>query len=267
MKSNFTRLIAILFAVAVLYASCTKMANKPNTVQTTDYASLSSTIAVNLAKSLNGNYGGASLNDGIKAPSSLTPGHKSLVLNGISLCGYTIDTTLNTTSIAGDTTKTSKGNFKFIYTCSANSVNGYILHDSLTNTQIGLTFNNLYMVSQNYTVTALDQTYKVYSFNGSIQTAATNKILNGTVVTGYHNFFGFYTLTNMQANITSGISDVTAGVATFNMTKADENPNASPTSMNLTGKIEFLGNHSAKVTIDPNHVYMVNLLTGTVTAI
>jgi hypothetical protein len=270
MKTNLTRIIAILFAVVVLYASCKKTANKPGTVQTTDYASLSSTIALNLVTSLNGKYGGTNIRDGIKVPSSLSPSHKGLVLySPVPPCGYTIDTAFSTSSTAADTAKTSKGNFKFIFTCSTNSVNGYIVQDSLVNTETGTTFSNLFMVAQHYTVVALDQTFKLFSVNGSIQTAICEKVLNATVVTSYHNLSGFYTLNNLQANITSGILDITSGVATFNMTQTNLNTAVSPTpaSTIYTGKIEFLGNHSAKLTIDPSHVYMVNLLTGIVTAI
>ncbi|MDF2431726.1 MAG: hypothetical protein JWP44_1357 [Mucilaginibacter sp.] len=270
MKTNFTRIVAILFAVVIIYASCKKVANKPALVQTTDYASLSSNIALNLVTSLNGKYGGTNIKDGIKMPSSLSPVHKSLVLySPVPLCGYTIDTAFSTSSIAGDTAKTSTGNFNFIYTCTTNSVNGYIVKDSLVNTEAGTTFSNMFMVAQHYTVVALDQTFKLFSINGSIQTAACKHVLNATVVTSYHNLVGFYTLNNLQANITSGVLDVTSGVATFNMTKTDMDTADSPTPASTinTGKIEFLGNHSAKLTIDPSHLYIVNLLTGTVTAI
>jgi hypothetical protein len=33
------------------------------------------------------------------------------------------------------------------------------------------------------------------------------------------------------------------------------------------GTIEYLGNHKAKLTINPGHVYMVDLITGAVTPV
>eukprot|EP01037_Dinobryon_pediforme_P003783 gene3783-3830_t len=159
-----------------------------------------------------------------------------------SACGFTIDTAWNYNATAADTAKTFAGNFKFIYTCSANSVNGYILHDSITNTENSAKFSNTFIVSQNYTVVALDQTYKLVSMNGSIQTVSKNIILNAGTIAGYHNLFAFYVLNGLQVNFASGAADITTGTATFTMIKGDLDPAGSQaaSALTLTGKIEFL---------------------------
>jgi hypothetical protein len=269
MKHTFTRVACVLAMFVILFASCKKdtASNKP--VQGINYAGLSSTIALNLINSLNGKDGGQSISNGIKAPLSLTPQHKGpAIFSMTSACGFTIDTAWNYNATAADTAKTFAGNFKFIYTCSANSVNGYILHDSITNTENSAKFSNTFIVSQNYTVVALDQTYKLVSMNGSIQTVSKNIILNAGTIAGYHNLFAFYVLNGLQVNFASGAADITTGTATFTMIKGDLDPAGSQaaSALTLTGKIEFLGNHSARLTIDPGHVYTVNLLTGTATA-
>jgi hypothetical protein len=270
MKINFTRILALLTVIMLCYTACKKTGNQPVAKATTDYAALSSKIALNLIQSLSGKYGGTDINNGIKAPSSIAVNHRGAVLYDVNaLCGFTIDTVFSKTIPGVDTTKTFKGNFHFVYTCSTNQVDGYTVHDSLTNTETGAIFNNTFIVSQNYTVKALDQTYKIVSMNGSILSSIVSQILTNAAVTGYHDIATTYTLTGLKVDFTSGVADVTAGVATFTGVTGDLDATTPKTGTvgGFTGSLTFLGNHMATLSVTIGAVtktYSVNLITGVV---
>lgn len=264
MKLRSTRVLLLLLAVICCYISCKKSQTKPVAKNAIDYPALSKQIAFNLVQSISGKYGGANINDGIKAPSHISASHTGRALFSENpLCGYTIDTTYNTTATAGDTAKTFFGEFKFIYTCSTTIPDGYIVHDSLINTEKGPSFSNKFTTAQDYVVKALDQTYKIVSMNGSlfslIETAATN--------IGYKNVYIGYKLQGLKVDVSSGTADIVSGTALFNVT-IDRQDNGWPdneVTMTL-GTLEYLGNHMAKLTLS-NQTYMVNLLTGQVTPV
>jgi hypothetical protein len=72
MKLKIKLIVAVALAGIVGYTSCQK-----STVKTTpppvNYNSIASQIALSLNNSLTGQYGGANINDGVKAPASITP--------------------------------------------------------------------------------------------------------------------------------------------------------------------------------------------------
>jgi hypothetical protein len=72
-----------------------------------------------------------------------------------------------------DTLYTYGGSFRFVYTCSEGAVNGYIVADSVYNTEsLQPNLSNSDAVDQNYTVAAVDPPFKVASMNGTLNSLA-----------------------------------------------------------------------------------------------
>jgi hypothetical protein len=266
MKRNFTRTLVVLAAAVLFIASC-KKENKSAVTATADYKAMSSRLALSLYKGITGQYGGADVTKGITLPSGINvSSHAGLRVNSTSsLCGFVIDTTFTTQTTPGDTATTQSGSFHFVYTCSKNTPDGYMVHDSLTTTEGGK-YGSQYIVSQNYTVQALDQTYKVVSMSGTMFTFV------GIYSPGaFYYLPSEYKLNNLVVNFSSGVADVTSGTATFRMFGYQQSatPFDDGHPIDATGTITFLGNHMATLTIrtstGENGTYLVNLQTGTVT--
>ena len=273
MKIRFTHLLALSLTIVVSYTACKKMATtSPANTTAIDYKSISSTVAMNLTASIYGKNGGNNISNGLQTVFSLGSSHKGLTLYSNSSapsCGSIFDTTYTDHYTKGDTAKTFENRLKYIYTCNGgNSLNGYTVHDSITNIEINPKFYYQFITTQNYTVVATDITFKKVTMNGGIYNAFTEKLLKGTTQTGYHNLFAFYNLSGLLVDFTSGSADITTGIATFTMNKADLDPSGllPASAYTLTGTIQYLGNHTAKLTIaNPFHVYLVNLITGVAT--
>jgi hypothetical protein len=274
MKTNITRAILCLACFMLFYTACKKNTVKPvaTTTTTVDYGKLSSQTAVAFYKSITGQYGGADVSKGIKSPFSTKAARRAL-FSTAPLCGFVIDTSYNYTIDTGpdihsltDTLKTYSGTFRFQYTCTGGNVNGYILNDTVGyGEQNAFTFSNSTNVTQNYTVKALDQTFKLVSMDGTLNSvAAFVQTFNeqGTYLRAA------YLLTGLRVNFASGVADVTGGTATFHIVYQPWRfIGFPPTPQTYDGSIQFLGNHKAKLTINPGHVYLVDLLTGVVTAV
>jgi len=81
-------------------------------------------------------------------------------------------------------------------------------------------------------------------------------------------FRAAYKLAGLTVNYGSGTADVTTGVATFHMVYTVYSlVIQSPPPTIYDGTIEFLGNHKARLTINPGHVYIVDLTTGVATPV
>jgi hypothetical protein len=264
MKLTIKFFLAILISIICLYAACKKTTS---TVINNNAISLSSQVAVNLYKVLAGKFGGATINGG-KVFS-----HNNLTINALnSLCGYRVDTIYSYKTILGDTTQLYVGHYKFIYTCSANTVDGYITVDSMSLAESGTRFANSYKVAQNYTVKTLNTNYQLLSVDGTITTANYTSVLNTAhAVVQYHDLNTTYNLQGVKVDITTGAADMTTGTATFNATQADLTSTLiNATSSGYNGTITFLGNHKARVTIHigaDTSTLVVNLVTGAVSAI
>jgi hypothetical protein len=284
MKFTFKITIAVLISIVVFYTACKKSENKSTaaTTSTTDYKALSSQIASGLYKSLTGSYGGININDGISQPKTGAANRKLQVtnransLNPVSLCGFVVDTAFNSKVTAHDTTKTVKGSFHFVYNCDANVLDGYTVNETYTAADSGAHFTDYNSVAQNYVVKALDNTYKLVSMDGTNSVNIQNtfyvtpdpRIARGDQ--GVHTLSNAYVLTGLKVDFSSGIADITTGVSTFTSEAFDINANTAidGTNVFLSGKIEFLGNHKAKLSFNgftPPLAFMVDLLTGTVT--
>jgi hypothetical protein len=282
MKTNFTRIPALLIAAILFYASCKQAAVNP-AANTTDYKALSSQVGLSLYKSLTGSYGGTNINNGIKPPANVSAAaNRNFAAAGVNLlCGFTADTGYNTKATAGDTAKTFFGHIHFVYLCDNNIVDGYTVKDTVVNTEDNITqapnnaifFHNNYSVGQDFTVKALDQTYQLVSLNGTIAASITQTSRSGLASPAVaESVISNYVLTGLTISITNGIADITSGQATFLLRESNSAVINPPGFAGFfSGIILFLGNHKAKLTFfDSNSnkfTFSVDLLTGVATPI
>ncbi len=263
MKPSLKLIPVLLICASVLvYTACKTNAVKPTVKTTSNVKSISSQIALNLYASITGKFGGTNIKDGIKAPSSFS--HRGPAINTLnSLCGYIIDTVYNSSIPGVDTTKTFTGEFKFIYTCSASTVDGYTVYDSLKNVANGAAFMDTALVVQSYLVKASDPSFKTFSINGYIKSYIDN-LTPGTPAQ-FNLLSSSYGLSGLTVDNTSGTPDVTTGTAKFSTTATSQGSTGGPVTASYTGTIVFLGNHMATLTVTTGgitYVYTANLLTG-----
>jgi hypothetical protein len=276
MKLNLTRALIAFAVVTLFYTACQKSGTKPATSTTTSGTTtavnedaLAVTMATNIYKSMTGGYGGANINQGLNAPASIGKKTNKLQLdNASSLCGYVIDTTASSTTNAHDTTLFESDRFKFIYKCFlSNKVNAYYGYDSVFTQAYNKLFVNTTDVVQDYNVVASDTTFKLFACDGRI-VCHNSTLVNPTptAVQVYHAINCDYKILGVIVDIKKSVPDILAGVATFVCSTNDIDSATGPSGVviNYTGKLVFLGNHLAKLTIDPNHVYTINLLTGVI---
>lgn len=271
MKIPYTRLLLFAIVAAVFYSSCQKSDVKPVAKTAADTAIVHKQIALTLVQALNGSYGGTNINVGVKAQSNISTTHTDPMEYRIApLCGFIIDTTFSSKTQSGDTAKVFAGNFRFIYTCSTNRPDGYIVHDSLVYTGIAPVFKNSFTVAQNYTVKATDSTYKHVVTNGSILSEVNNLLYHDGFSVGYDFVSNHYQLHNLKVDIAGGKpADITSGTADFiSVTSYLHYGDANYTESKTVGRITFLGNHRAKLAITgTGKSFMIDLLAGTVKAI
>jgi hypothetical protein len=274
MKLKFT--IVILIGVAFVYSAC-KTSQITPTAKTTDLSALSSQIAMSLYKSFSGQYGGANINNGIKAPSGLGASRRGPAINGIyDYCGITIDTSYNTPTTAGDTAKVSSGHFNFVYTCSINGLDGYIVADSLGFSATTSNSSNIVKNAQNYTVKALDQTFKLVSMDGNIGTKIYYAKINPAshAITESHDLTTQYILNGVKVDLSGTVGDIITGTASYTTVATDVDATTSATGnvSGYHGLITYSPGHMATVTLQINSTgetktFSVNMLTGATTGI
>jgi hypothetical protein len=101
--------------------------------------------------------------------------------------------------------------------------------------------------------------------DGSISTLAKQRNIEALIL---RSVSSIYYLSGLRVDFASGTADIIAGIATFHtQTIHSEIFSYINEVVDYYGTIEYLGNHMAKLTINPGHVYMVNLTTGAVTAV
>lgn len=251
LKINIKPLLAIMVCIPMVYSSCRKVDNAPasSSTQATNVESQSSQVALNLAQSLSGNFGGVNIMDGVDSV-SLT-GHQG-PHHGYSintLCGFFTDSLVNWTQTSGDTTAHIGGNLTFFFDCNAGKPNGYTAYDSLNYVKTTSKSSNDYFVKQYYTIKCLDDKHLFVGVNGDIYYE--NKVVTQcdchTSFTNIEN--ANYVLKDLDVDVCH--KDILSGSATFK---------AYGLNWSLIGTITFLGNHMADVLID-GKVYHVNLLT------
>jgi hypothetical protein len=265
MKNRLSFSVLVLFLAVLLYTACTKNALKPATsTSAVNYKTLSSQVAALFYRSIIGQYGGTDVSKGIVAPFSTGVGGRNvLAVNSMApQCGSIIDTTYNNSTGGGlsDSSTTQSGFIKFVYTCDAGIIDGYTVYDSVTySKEVNFIIHDTTVV-QNYAVKALNSTYKLVSMNGTLTSSQTMYQEDENIFSN-----ASYVLTGLTVDFTSGVADVTTGTATFQMTTTTQATGVPSTPVTYTGTIQFLGNYQAKLTINPGHVYTVNLTTGVAT--
>jgi hypothetical protein len=266
MKRSIKIILAALICVPFVYTSCKKSAtpSAPSNTSANTMA-ISKQIAGNFIKSLNGGYGGAKIGDGIKAPSGFMSSQKGPRVNSVTpYCGYTIDTALNFTTLTGDTSKTVDSKYKFIYTCSNGTLDGYILSDSITYTDSSPLFKNKYITGQNYSVNNASSDYSVVLMRGTLGTNYSVSTLNNShLEIAYNKANTQYYLNALTVNVSGKSPDITGGSVDFNANITYLQDGNTVTG-GYSGSMQFLGNHIAKITLTYNGVttvYSYNLIT------
>lgn len=248
-------LLPVVLGLMMVYSSCRKdekapvPINAPSKTLATD--SISGQVAVNIARSLAGSYGGVNIMDGVDSVSlsgHLGPHHAA---NTQSLCGFFTDSLVNRNWTSGDTTNHTGGNLTFYFDCNNGKSTGYTAYDSLATTQTTSHGSSEHYVKQYYTIKCLDDKHTFVGVNGDIYYYSTV-----TIECGCHHYYttienANYVLSNLKVDVCK--KDILSGTATFK---------AYGESWFLTGTITFLGNHMADIVIN-NQTYHVNLQTGT----
>ncbi|MDB5002839.1 MAG: hypothetical protein JWQ34_1064 [Mucilaginibacter sp.] len=266
MKRSFKIALAALVCVALVYTNCKKSATSSTPSNTpANNMAISKQIAGTFIKSLNGEYGGAKIGDGIKAPSNPFSTQKGPRVNSVtSYCGYTIDTSLFFTRVIGDTTRVVGSKYKFIYTCSNGALNGYILSDSITYTDNGTLLNNKYLTGQNYAVNNFSSGFSVVLIRGTLGTNYSVSALNKShIVVAYNKANIQYYLNALTVNVTGSSPNITSGSTDFNAS-ISYLQDGNTVEGNYSGSMQFLGNHLVKITLTYNGVttvYSYNLIT------
>lgn len=248
MKLTFKVTLTIFATVAIL-ASCKKNGLAPATSADgeIDVTTAAKQIGISFAKSFSGAYGGAKLGDGIKAPSN-SKSSRLRVNSTEPYCGYVIDTTDNFTYQVGDTTKNVDSKYKFIYTCSASTLDGYALTDSVTYTDKGPLFLNKYLMAQNYIVNKAADDYSLVTMHGTLGNNFVEKVLNQSgAVTDTKNNHTEYTFTNVKVN-TNG-AGIISGTVTFNASLSETVTGVKTFRGSFSGTMTFLGNNQATLVI------------------
>ena len=261
-KQNFVKsytkpLVLIIACILLVYTSCRKDSSSApsTTTPVPSNTTLTSQLALNVAKSLSGSFGGVNLNDGVDSVSvadHLGPHHACGCGSTNPLCGFFTDSLVNANSTEGDSVKIhTGGELKFYFNCDANNkLSGYTANDSLSTFRTNATSVSEYRVQQFYTIKALDSNHQFIGVNGN-NNLITTVTYNGNskpVVGGV-----FYQFTNLTIDVVN--KDILSGTATFN---------AYGSNWSLQGTITFLGNHMADFNMN-NQTYHVNLLTGKMT--
>ncbi len=256
MKIKFRLTLLLLIGAAFIYTACNKTSNKPAS-KTVGADVVSSQLALNLARSLSGSYGGVNIKNGISSPTFLTNKNSGRTINTLNpLCGFIADSVLNYDSVIDTTTSHTQGRYKFFFICTGGNISGFHATDSLKTTGTTPGYSFIYNVIQNYDIKGLNPGNTLISVNGNLMSDVDltyNKA--GFKPTSIHTN---YVLTGLTIDLTNG-GDITAGTATFVTTGST---NYGP--WNYAGSIVFLGNHKADIIIN-GITYHADLLTGIIT--
>ena len=258
MNLNLRNALPLLVGAAIFYSACNKtdIKTQPTTSTNKSVDEASSAIAKNLAQSLVGAFGGASIKDGVN-PSTTFSTLKQKVQSNNYHCGFYTDTSLNLTFNQGDTLKATKtGGVSYFFVCNNNKTIGYDLVDSLTTTGSGPGYSFTYNTVQKYSVRGLNTNNSNFSLNGTTKSFTDNEYTKPATFASVHNTYKF---TDLYVHADDNY-DITSGNATF-VSKGKTNGGG----WEYSGTIVFLGNHKAKLTF-LNKTYWVDLITGAVSA-
>lgn len=270
MKRNLTRIAIALIVVTFTFSACKKSETgiKPTNTPKPNPDAVAKQIALSLYNSLSGKMGGTNINDGVKAPASLVR-HNGRSLDAVSsLCGFTLDTAFSSLTTSADTNFWASTKLVFTNTCTSENVDGYAVYDSVKTEVSNPKFVNSIQNIQKYKVVALDNTFKLVSCNGSINTVIWNTTYTtASAVGNYHELGCNYNLQGLVIDFSSGKANITKGTAPYTSYTKDvaDASDGTAVTINYKGTIEFLGNYKAKLTIDPNHYYTIDYQANTIT--
>ncbi|QHS54818.1 hypothetical protein GWR56_04380 [Mucilaginibacter sp. 14171R-50] len=271
MKFSFKIIMFALCAVIALNVSCKKTdtAVAPIKNGTTDN---SKQIAIELYRSLRG-----SVNNGktLKADAEQS-GTKTITTT--QECGMVFTTFTDSTGVKGDTTRKYVGKRIFTNMCNGAfsnnwNVDAYLLADTLKTTEKGTGFNNIYDVTLNYDVRALNTNYSEISINGVTTTSSFKSKVSGGVTTEYHQMETVYSLLKISAFNNSANPLYKSGRVYFNTKTADKDagPNAKVNTNAYNGYMEFYPNNTMRSYFDLKNgsykVFEMDLITGEVKAL
>lgn len=257
MKLTLRNALPLLMAVAISYSACKKTENKPSSTTTTnanvDVAS--SAIAKNLAQSLAGSFGGASVKDGVNPSATFSASSKLKVQSNDYHCGFYVDSSLNLNFNQGDTLKALKtGGVSYFFICNNSKTIGYDLVDSVKTVGSGPGYSFTYAIVQNYSVRGLNTNNSNFSLNGTMKAFTDNEYTKYKTFASVHNVYKF---TNLYVHGDDNF-DITSGDATFESTGKTNGG-----GWDYSGTLHFLGNHKVQMTF-LNHEYLVDMITGDV---
>lgn len=270
MKFTFRGIAAVLVCSVFAYTACKKLDGVKSPTSTIPQEQrVAALVAADMTTSFAGANGGVNLNEGIKLPSELTfaiPGGQHQLDQVNSLCGFTVDTTINElTKVKGSYARV-KGKFIFEFTCSDTSSypDGYIVTTDLTSTGNNDTTKYDFSLDQHYVVQSLDRQDTLVSLNGTM-TSYVKYLLKpapglDTNATKQQFAKQVYKFKNLVIDVPQNL-DITQGTATF--TSIGYNAYGS---WDFTGSIQYLGDHMAIITINGKQ-YRANLITDVITPI
>ncbi|QEC75489.1 hypothetical protein [Mucilaginibacter ginsenosidivorax] len=255
MKLNLPKVLPAILAISLFYAACKKVENKPSSTTTKSADEASSAIAKNLAQSLTGAFGGASIKDGVNPSTTFSASTKLKIQSQDYHCGFYVDTSLNLLFNQGDTLKAHKtGGVRYFFICNDKKTIGYDLLDSVKTVGSGPGYAFTYAIVQDYHVRGLNTNNSNFSLNGKMKAFTDNQYTKYGTGSSVHNL---YTFTNLYVHGDDNF-DITSGDATFESTGK-----TTGGGWDYSGTLHFLGNHKVQMTF-LNHEYLVDMITGEV---
>ena len=260
MKLKFKVMLALFVSVALFYTACKKSTNSP-TASTVAPKTVVSQVALNLATTLNGAFGGFDASSGLQAPQKLVQNHfKGRKIDDIGddeLCGLVVDTTFKAVTVTeGTNTATVSGSESFSLGCTNGVFSTITTVDNLNISETTAQLTGTFKIAENLTLASLNpqDENSNFSLNGTLGYSGSFSYLTGSKQSGTSTFD--YTLKSVIFD--SGTGQIDSGSATFNTQGT-----GSTGTWNYTGTITFLGSGKATITINGTG-YNVDLTTGTV---
>lgn len=268
MKLSFKITAAALVMVTIASLSCKKSSTQELiTTKQTISSNLGKQIALDLYHSLSG---GVKNNDILKTDAA---DQGKVRVNTTQECGLPSVYFTDSTGVHGDTVRAYKG--KTIFTSMCNgvynnnwNVDAYLLADTLKTTEKGSGFDNIYNVTLNYDVRALDKGYRQISINGVTTTSSFKSKLSNGVVKESHKMETVYSLLRISAFRTAWNPKYVDGRVYFT-TKTldiDASTGAKGVENAYNGYMEFYANDTMKAYFDLKNgsykIFQTNLLTG-----
>lgn len=276
MKFSFKITLAVLATAIFLNVSCKKDAPISATDKTVAVTSgISKQIALDLYHSLSAGVSTVT-NNGVRVGNVRGP----VVMDNDNPCGQVVKDKTNKTIVSGDTTRTILGNSIFTYLCDGYYNNGwnvdaYSLHDTLTTTDKGAGFKDIYNTTIDYKVKAIDGGYSKINISGFTSTQSYKSKLSGNVITEFHRLATTYYWDDIKAKRTADNPSYIDGTVQFSAFIFDKYgkdvTNTQPTGA-YSGFMQFLPNDMVKTSFyvqgsggSKTKDFLVNLITGEVT--